>query len=73
MTSLETVFATIGALDGRAMVQITCWLDNAADVTFVLSIKNLLKAALKQASGCLPIARPSFVDVDQAYKVLKNN
>ena len=29
-------------------------LDNAADVTFMLSTKNFLKAALKQASGCLP-------------------
>ena len=29
-------------------------LDNAADVTFMLSTKNFLKAALKQASGFLP-------------------
>jgi hypothetical protein len=44
-------------------------LDNAADVTFVLSTKNLLKNATKQASGSLP----TFVDVDQTYKVLINN
>ena len=44
-------------------------LDAAADVTFVLSTKNLLNSAVKQASGHLP----SFVDVDQTYKVLKNN
>ena len=44
-------------------------LDNAADVTFMLSTKKLLKATLKQASDCLP----SFVDVDQVYKVLTNN
>ena len=46
-------------------------LDNAADVTFMLSNKHLLKAVLNQASGCLPLN--SFVDVDQMYKVLKNN
>jgi len=46
-------------------------LDNAADVTFMLSTKHLLKAVLNQASGCLP--SNSFVDVDQTYNFLKNN
>jgi hypothetical protein len=43
--------------------------DEAAEVSFVLTTKSLLQNAVRQASGFVP----SFVDVDQTYKVLKNN
>jgi hypothetical protein len=37
----------------------------AADVTFMLSTKNLLNNAVKQASGHVP----SFVEVDQILNI----